>query len=186
MRLRLVSLLLCSAFLSSTAYGKTFYFKKDNKGTFTKSIEYERDAENDWELSFKDPEILNELTGSEAEIYEGPIKRKEPSEAEQLIDGSFMILTALAVIATHDTYEISDDLRLTSIRGLLLFFFLFREDSIYRECNGEEYLVGSTYEPTEDGFKRMKTFDELEELCVPPEEEEVEEETEEEEELDNA
>lgn len=163
-------LALLSLLVSSHLSAEDFYLKQASGLTEKISIQIERNDAGD--LKFSTPEDLSRFTQTDKSIADGWISRREPSEVEQIVDAAFMALTGLLIIGIHDSYDINSELRLSKHSGVILFFFPFRDYNLYAHCGGDHHLIATTNEPNEETLKRMKSLEELREICQKPSQQE--------------
>lgn len=129
------------------------------------NIPFELNEKND--IRFQDTDILERLAGIDTTVSVSWLEAQEPSDVEKVVDASFMILTSLMVLATHERYDISPELKMTALRGVFFLFFPFDDYFLYVHCNNDQHLVATSTKPSEDTLKRMKSTDEIRELCQP-------------------
>lgn len=152
--------------LVSHANAETFFIKtKDNTakavrfGLETSLSEVRVDLSKDLKAFLQHPE----------QVPTNWVRASEPTEAEKLIDASFMILTGLMVISTHDSYELGPELRLSSFFGLMFFVFPFENHYLYRRCKGDDQLIAVSENPNPETLRRIKSLEEIEKSCKPRE-----------------
>jgi hypothetical protein len=164
MRLRVVGFLSFAFLFGSTVQAETFFIK-NNKGLISQvEISFKVNAAD--AVEFTDSRALTPYTSDKAGIKKGLLTRRDPTTAEKLADGAVMFLTTLLVTAIHDTYDLSDDLRMSRMSGIVLLIFPIESEDIYRKCNGNEYLVAVTEEPKDETLKQLKSLDEIRKLCA--------------------
>lgn len=118
------------------------------------------------QISFPKPDQLKAFQMQDRKPLLASYEPRAMSDAERLIDASFFIFTGTLVIATHETYQITSELRLSSIRGVIFWFFPFEDHNLYLKCGDkEEFLIATTAEPKDDILKRLKSLKEARELC---------------------
>lgn len=142
---------------------ETFFFKGDD-GLIQK-IDLDLSFTKDEDLDLTPSKVLSSYTLDSKGTRSETIKKRVPTEAEKIADAAVMILTSLIVLSTHDSYDLSDDLRMSRVMGLILFVFPFESKDIYRKCEGNEYLVAVTDEPKDETLKQLKSLDEVRRLC---------------------
>lgn len=141
-----------------------FFVKTSDKDVRRVEVGLAFDKERN--LFVNDPQPFGEFLVHDQEISTGWIPRREPTDVEKIVDGAFMLLTGLMVIATHDAYQINSELRLSTIRGAVFLFFPFEDHNLYVDCGGDHHLVATSHKPTDDILERMKTPQEVRRLCL--------------------
>ncbi len=118
-----------------------------------------------YKLRLQDRALLKQLAEDESKIPFTPIYPRELSTLEKGIDVAILVFSSLMMLLTHDVYDLGPEFRLTRIHGFA--FIVLRVDSsyLYYRCGNKERLVAVTDEPTESVRERLKSFDEVRELC---------------------
>jgi len=161
-----IGLLVIFAFAGELS-AKDFFLKKDDKTLIRTKLSMDSEAKGD--LIISDPKSFSRFLINDQMLPPERVSVREPSDVEKMIDASFMILTGFLMIAAHDTYDLNSELRLSSVKGILLFLFPFEDENLYIHCNSDQYLVASSTRPNEESLKRMKTIEEVRNLCHKPE-----------------
>lgn len=152
-----------SLFLSSAIQAETFYYKNDKGEVQTTEIKLTVKEDRSIELGASN--ILPLYTSDNEGIKKGPIVPRVPTEAEQIADAAVMLLTSLLIIATHETYDLSKDMRMSRLLGAFFFIFPFESEDVYRKCGENEYLVAVSDEPKDETLKQLKSAAEIRKLC---------------------
>lgn len=163
MRLQILGTLFFVLFATS-ARAEPFYYKKDDGSVAVTEIDLHFSESRSLNICPRTP-LLQSFSDDKDGINRGRILAREPSRAETLADAAVMILTALIALTAHDTYDLSQDLRMSRLIGVLFFIFPFEAEDIYRKCGENEYLVAVTNEPKDDTLKQLKSLAEIRRLC---------------------
>ena len=158
-----VGLFISTVLFSVQASAETFFYK-DAAGHIAKT-EIDFTISEDRSIEFSPSKFLASFTNDKDGLKSGPLKVREPSEAEQIADTAVILLTSMLVLATHDTYDLSSDLRLSRMVGVFFFILPFEASDIYRKCGSNEYLIAVSDEPKDETLKQLKSLDEVRRLC---------------------
>lgn len=150
-------------FFQTSTYAKDFYLKLDDANVIRTPINIEVSDKDD--IRFSEAERMRRFLLTDKNLPEGWIPAKEPTTVEKAIDMGLMLLTSLIMMGTHQTYHLNTELRLTAMRGVVMFVMPYEHYFLYSSCGGDSYLVAQSIKPTEDSLKRMKTLKEVRELC---------------------
>ncbi|PIR22599.1 MAG: hypothetical protein COV44_07310 [Deltaproteobacteria bacterium CG11_big_fil_rev_8_21_14_0_20_45_16] len=153
----------------STAFGQDFYTKAAEKEwelAAKYKLSFEHDAKDRDVLKLRETKLLEEFTEDLQDLpQETEVRAREPSDIEKAIDVSIMALTGLLVMALNDSFDLGPGFRLSRISGLLFLVVPFEDFYLYRKCGKKEYLVASTLKPSEKSLERMKTKEEIRDIC---------------------
>lgn len=148
---------------ASITQAETFFYK-DNDGKIQKT-EINIKVRNDQSIIVSPSKILPLYTNDKDGLKSGPLPARKPTTAEEIADTAITVVTSFIILATHDTYDLSKDLRLSRVVGAIFFVFPVESSDIYRKCGDNEYLVAITNEPKDETLKQLKSLDEVRKLC---------------------
>jgi len=138
-------------------------------------LRLERDTKDRNALVLRETRLLEEFTEDLQDLpEETEVRAREATDIEKTVDVAIMALTGLLIMPLNDSFDLGSGFRLSRISGLVFLFFPFEDYFLYRKCGKHEYLVASTIEPNKDSLKRMKTKDEIRDLCADEENEDKE------------
>jgi hypothetical protein len=168
--MKFVYFALASLFIAFDVGAEEFFIKTSKTGAEKIELSFEKNEAGD--IKFSDSSQLDRLTQTDKSLQEGWISKRPPSEVEQIVDAAFVALTGFLILGIHDSYDINSELRLSTHSGVVLFFFPFRDHYLYAHCGSDHHLIATSVEPNEEMLLRMKSLEDLEEICQTPREQE--------------
>jgi hypothetical protein len=158
-----VVIALTSLLCGFDVYATEFFMKTSKTSAEKIEINFEKNEAGD--IKFSDPSQLERFVQTDKSIRDGWISRRPPSEVEQIVDAAFVALTGFLILGVHDSFDLNSELRLSTHSGVVMFFFPFRDHYLYAHCGGDHHLIATSNEPNEETLLRMKTLQDLEEIC---------------------
>jgi hypothetical protein len=155
-----------SLFIASDVGAEEFFVKTSKTAAEKIEVNFEKNDTGD--IKFSDPSQLERFTQTDKSVQDGWISKRPPSEVEQIVDAAFIALTGFLILGVRDSFDINSELRLSTHSGVVLFFFPFRDHYLYANCGGDHHLIATSVEPNEEMLLRMKSLQDLEEICQNP------------------